>query len=452
MIRKSRALLIGAVAAWFVAMVAFAGGWYAARTFGDRMSMFAFIGSTFAKREALNSTPRNLRDEFELFWDVWALVDSEFYSTETVSDQKRVYGAISGMLASLGDNYTSFQEPDIAAQTRETMRGSLEGIGAYIRAEQGVVMIDRPIKNSPAARAGLLPDDILVAIDGVLVSDLIAGLSDGEASSKVASTIRGEKGTIVRLTVRRPPSETTFDIEVERDSVALESAITQVLDGDLLYIHITDFKGNTSEELDKQLRELLPSFTPKGVVLDLRNNPGGYIETAQKILGHFYDGVAFYEKTKASDLTEFKTISADQDVRMFDLPLVVLVNSGSASSSEIVAGALRDLRPNTYLVGETSFGKGTVQNIHTLRDGSSARITIAEWLTPNQSQIHKLGITPEQFVPFDSDVRYAVPCLGEQQPAPGFENCSDSQLYWGMRILIDNELPPTTEPASAPAE
>lgn len=445
MIRKSRALLVGALGAWLVAMVAFAGGWYAARTFGDQMSMFAFISSTFAKREALNATPRNLREEFELFWDVWALVDSEFYSQERPSDQKRVYGAISGMLASLGDNYTSFQEPNTAAQIRESMSGSLEGIGAYIRAEQGVVMIDRPMKNSPAARAGLLPDDILVAIDGVLVSDLVVGLGDGEAGSKVATTIRGEKGTIVKLTVRRPPSETTFDVEVERDSVALESANTQILEGDLLYIHITDFKANTSEELDKQLRELLPTFTPKGIVLDLRNNPGGYIETAQKLLGHFYEGVALYENKNAAILTELKTISVDQDVRMFDLPIVVLVNSGSASASEIMAGALRDLRPNTYIVGETSFGKGTVQNIHTLRDGSSARITIAEWLTPSKSEIHKLGITPEHLVPFDSDARYAVPCLGEQQPAPGFDSCSDSQLYWGMRILTNNEMPPKAE-------
>lgn len=449
MIRRSRALLFGAFASWIVALAAFAGGWYAARTFGDRMSFGTFVASMLPNREGEFATPRALRDDFAVFWDVWNLVGKEFYTAEPLDQQKMVYGAIKGMLGSLGDEYTVFQEPDAAQQTRESMQGSLEGIGAYIRVKDGEVQIDRPIKNSPAQRAGLLPGDVLVEVDGVKMADLIKGLPEGDGAAKAASKIRGEKGTKAHLVVRRPPATDTFTLDVEREAVPLVSVNGQILPDDVLYIQITDFKANTSEEMDKILRELLPQ-KPKSVVLDLRNNPGGFLNTAQQVLGHFYNGVALYEDKRGSSLEELKTIDAAEDVKMFDQPLIVLVNGGSASAAEIVAGALRDQRSNTRLIGEKSFGKGSVQNIHTLNDGSSARITIAHWLTPNKSEIHKIGITPQYVVPYSTDTNYPVPCLGEQRPIPGQQNCVDSQLFWGLRMLAGNETPPQPEPTPTP--
>lgn len=450
MIRRSRAILFGALASWIVAVAAFSGGWYAARSFGDRVDLGTFVASMLPNSEGDLATPRALRDEFAVFWDVWELVGNEFYTLEPVDQKKMVYGAIKGMLGSLGDDYTVFQEPDMAAQSRESMQGSLEGIGAYIRITDGQVLIDRPIKNSPASRAGLLPGDVLVEVDGTVMADYIKGQGDAEAAAHAAAKIRGEKGTKAHLVVRRPPATDTFAVDVPREAVVLISVNGQMLPGNVAYIQITDFKSNTSEEMDKILRTLLPQ-KPTSIILDLRNNPGGFLNTAQQVLGHFYTGVALYEEKRGGSLEDLKTIDAAEDVRMFDQPLVVLVNGGSASAAEIVAGALRDQRPNTRLVGEKSYGKGSVQNIHTLSDGSSARITIAHWLTPNKSEIHKIGITPQYVVPFSADAAYVVPCLDEQQPAPGQKNCADAQFFWGLRLLTTHETPPPVTPTAKPA-
>ena len=452
MIRRSRALLYGAIAAWIVAIAAFVGGWASAVRFGDQMGLNTFVASLMPNRPGLMSTPQNVRQNFVVFWDVWDLVNREFYHTEPLNQQKMVYGAIRGMLQSLGDDYTLFQEPDAAAQTRESMQGNLEGIGAYIRVKDGQVQIDRPIKNSPAQKAGLLPGDVLVKVDGTDMSALIKGLSEADAAAKAATTIRGEKGTTAKLVVRRPPSSTTFSVDVLRDAVPLVSVNGQMLDNGIAYIQITDFKGNTTKELDDTIRALLPQ-KPTRVVLDLRNNPGGFLTTAQEVLGHFYDGTALYESDKGGELKELKTTAASADVQVFNLPIVVLINGNSASAAEIVAGALRDQRPQTTLLGEKSFGKGSVQNIHTLGDGSSARITIAHWLTPNKSEIHKIGITPQYVVPFSADTVYPVPCIAEQQPAPGQPSCADSQLSWGIRLLTSNDRPPqvTPTPTAKPA-
>lgn len=401
-------------------------------------------GQVSAERAAPQPQPPLPWRDARLLAEVLERVRQEY--VDDVSDQALIEAAIRGMVSDL-DPHSAYLGPAEFDEIRISTSGEYSGVGIEVALENGAVKVIAPIEGSPAERAGVLPGDTIVAVDDVPVE----GVADLD---EVIDRMRGKPGTRVRIAIRRADEPEPRQFDLARANVHLQTVKQWLLEPGYGYLRISQFSDTTTADAQRAITRLKAQSGGRlrGLVLDLRNNPGGYIETAQKILGHFYDGVAFYEKTKASDLTEFKTISADQDVRMFDLPLVVLVNSGSASSSEIVAGALRDLRPNTYLVGETSFGKGTVQNIHTLRDGSSARITIAEWLTPNQSQIHKLGITPEQFVPFDSDVRYAVPCLGEQQPAPGFENCSDSQLYWGMRILIDNELPPTTEPASAPAE
>src|SRR5262249_39109271 len=158
---------------------------------------------------------------------------------------------------------TVFQEPDIAAQSRESMQGSMEGIGAYIRVTDGQVLIDRPIKDSPAQKAGLLPGDVLVQVDGVDMAGLIKGLKDGEAAARAASKIRGEKGTVAHLLVRRPPASTTFAVDVVRDAVPLISVNGQMLDGDIAYVQITEFKASTTKELDTTLRDLLPRH-PKG--------------------------------------------------------------------------------------------------------------------------------------------------------------------------------------------
>lgn len=443
MIRKSHAIIFGVLIALLAGTVGFGSGWVVARTIGTSPldSFLAGFGTLGARQD----TPSNLRSEFAVFWQVWNLVEGEFYRTEPLDHRRMVYGAIRGMLSSLDDEYTNFQEPDLAAQSRESMQGKFEGIGAYLRLEERALLIDRPFKGSPAERAGILPGDEILAVDGVPMNEIIAGVEGAEATARAVSRIRGPKGTVVTLTLRRAGVAEPFDVAITRDEVPLISVNAEMLADGVAYIQITEFKATTTEQLDAAIRELIAQ-KPTSVVLDLRNNPGGYLNTAREVLGRFYNGVALYEQENGGIEKELRTINAPADARIYDLPMVVLINGGSASASEIVAGALRDVRPNTTLLGEQSFGKGSVQNIHQLSDGSSARITIARWFTPNRSAIHKLGITPEYVVAQSEDSAFPVPCVAERRPPDGQTSCFDAQLAWSLRLLAGT--PPPTSPRS----
>jgi carboxyl-terminal processing protease len=439
MVRMSRAITYGALSALLIGVLAFFGGWLTARAVGSSPidTFFASVASGGARSQ----TPADTRAQFAVFWDVWDLVQSEFYHQTPLDSQKLVYGAVKGLLGTLDDQYTTFQEPDLAAQSRESMQGSFEGIGAFLRVTNGEIVIDRPIKGSPALKAGIQTGDVIVAVDGEALAPLIAGLSDADATAKAAAKIRGPKGSIVTISIRRGPGAQPFDVPITRDEVPIISVNAQVLDNGVAYIQITEFKATTTQLLDDALREIIPQH-PRSIVLDLRNNPGGFLTTAQEVLGRFYDGVALYEEENDGVVKELKTIAGPADLRIYDLPMVVLINGGSASAAEIVAGALRDVRPNTSLLGEKSFGKGSVQNIHQLRDGSSARITIAHWLTPNRSAIHKIGITPQYQVANSDEAQYAVPCVADRRPPEGRMECGDAQLLWGLRLLM-GETPPS---------
>lgn len=447
MVRRSHAAIAAITSSLLVGLIAFFGGWVTARAVGNTPidTFIAGLGNQSAKQ----ATPAALDEQFAVFWQVWDLVEGEFYRQEPLDQQRMVYGAIRGMLSSLDDEYTSFQEPDLAAQSRESMEGKFEGIGAYLRVADGQIVIDRPIKGSPAVAAGIQPGDIIVAVDGAALADLVAGLDDAEATAKAASLIRGPKGSVVRLTLRRPPASEAFDVTITRDEVPIITVNAQMLDNGVAYIQITEFKATTTQLLDEALAELVPQ-QPRSIVLDLRNNPGGFLTTAQEVLGRFYDGVALYEEENGDVIKELRTISGPDELRLYDQPMVVLINGGSASAAEIVAGALRDERPNTSLMGEKSFGKGSVQNIHQLRDGSSARITIAQWFTPDRSEIHRIGITPQYQVAASEDPQYAVPCVVDRRPPEGQSSCSDAQLLWGLRLLVE-AIPPPAPPADAGA-
>ncbi|NJN19026.1 MAG: S41 family peptidase [Oscillochloris sp.] len=441
MVRTSRAIGIGAATAFLVGVIAFFGGWISARSVGNT-PIDTFITSVF-NSSTRQETPAELRDQFAVFWQVWDLVESEFYRAEPLDRQAMVYGAIRGMLASLDDQYTSFQEPDLAAQSRESMQGRFEGIGAYLRFENGAVLIDRPIRKSPAQEAGLQPGDIIVAVDGQELAPLIAGLSDAEATAKAATLIRGPKGSVVTLRLQRPPEQMPFDVAITRDEVPIITVNAEMLPNGVAYIQITEFKATTTELLDEALREIVPQ-QPTSIILDLRNNPGGFLTTSQEVLGRFYDGVALYEEENDGIVRELPTIGGSAELRLFEQPMVVLINGNSASAAEIVAGALRDRRPNTSLLGEKSFGKGSVQNIHQLHDGSSARITVARWLTPDRNVINAIGITPEYVIVASDEPQYQVPCVAERQPPEGRNICSDAQLAWSLQLLAG-----TTPPQSA---
>src|SRR5215212_2658261 len=438
-----RGLLAGALL-----IVGFGAGWVSAIMLGGRIQLDGDISAYLGPGMGGNrGTTGELRDQFAVFWEVWNLVETEFYHRAPLDRQHMIQGAIKGMLDSLGDQYSVYQEPDLAAQTQDHMQGKLGGIGTYLRIDNGKAFIYKPVKNAPATQAGLRQDDQIVNIDDQPVEPLIAGLDINQAAVKVAAKLRGQAGTTVKLTIRRGTG-TPFDVQLTRADIVIPSVDSQLLAGDLMYIHISEFKTTTTTEFDAALHELLPR-NPKGIILDLRNNPGGFLLNAQEVLGRLYDGVALYEDKNAGELAALRTISSASDTRAFTTPLIVLVNGGSASASEIVAGALRDTRAATFLMGEKTFGKGSVQNIHTLSDGGSARITIAHWLTPNKSEIHKLGITPQYLVPYAEDAASTVPCVADRQPPPGQATCADSQLAGAIKLLTTGQTPPAVAAPTA---
>ncbi|ACL24622.1 S41 family peptidase [Chloroflexus aggregans] len=433
--------IVGVIVRWVaVIAVAFLGGWITGRIVGVSPIDVLITGVSNVDTRLL--TPGDRRQQFAVFWDVWDLVEGNFYQPQAIDRQKMVYGAIRGMLATLNDPYTFFQEPEEAQQNRESMEGRFEGIGAYLRVENGQIIIDRPIRNSPAEQAGIQAGDIILAVDDQPLAELIAGLSDQEASARAVSLIRGPAGTVVRLTIHRPAEDRVFTVAITRAAIPLITVNSTLLPDRIAYIQITEFKATTTELLDQAIAELLPQ-QPRAIVLDLRNNSGGFLTTAQEVLGRFYDGVALYEEERSGVNKELRTITAPANRRLYGIPMVVLVNGGSASAAEVVAGALRDVRPNTVLLGEKTFGKGSVQNIYPLRDGSSVRITIARWLTPSGEAINGVGITPEHVVPAANDPIYQVPCVPDR---PNDTGCADAQLYWALKLLRDGTPPPLPVP------
>jgi carboxyl-terminal processing protease len=435
----------GSVAAVLVS-IGFAAGWIGAEVFGERFSVARFVPAVGPGLVANQETPVELREQFAVFWEVWNLVETQHYQRREVNRQQLVWGAIHGMLGALDDQYTVYQEPELAAQTTEHMQGRQGGIGTYLRITDGRAFLWKPFKNGPAYAAGLRQDDEILAVDGQDVPQLIAGLEINEAAVKVASRLRGNEGTTVAVQLRRASDGAKLDVTLTRAEVVVPSVESRMFDDGVAYIRISEFKSTTTEEFDQALGELLP-HEPRGLVLDLRNNPGGYLQNAQEVLGRLYSGTALFEEDGEGALIELHTIGGG-DERARSMPLVVLVNGGSASASEIVAGALRDQRDGAILLGEKTFGKGSVQNIFPLSDGSSARITFAHWLTPSRDEIHQIGITPQYLVPYAEDPATQAPCIADRQPPEGGLTCADNQLFYAIRFLARGELPPTTAAAA----
>jgi carboxyl-terminal processing protease len=321
--------------------------------------------------------------DLRLFFEVWQLVARQF-DGELPSQEELIHAAISGSLDTLDDQFTRFIPPDAAARMRQDLQGSFEGIGAFIRmTEEGYLEIVRPMAQHPAARAGIQPGDIITHIDGVAVQ----GLSLDEAIARV----RGPEGTIVVLTILRADVERPFEIEVERARIEIAIVESEMLADDIGYVRLTSFTTSSSQALQQAITQLLAQ-NPVGLIFDLRDNPGGYLDQSVSVADLFLpQGVVLYER----NIRGLDEIFNSQDGDIAEaIPLVVLVNAGSASASEIVAGAIQD-RGRALLIGETTFGKGSVQQTHTLSDGSELRVTVARWYTPANNTIDGTGITPD---------------------------------------------------------
>jgi carboxyl-terminal processing protease len=329
-------------------------------------------------------TDEDAPSELDVFWEAWAFVEERFYG-EIPSEQERVYGAVRGMVNTFGDQNTAFIEPSRAAIFREDATGSFEGIGATVRLdEMGRLYIAQPFAGRPAAEAGVLPGDIVLEVDGVS----ILGMSLYEA----ISLIRGPADSTVVLTIFRDGVDEPFEVSVVRARIEIEVVESERLEGDIGYVSLSEFSRGASVKLGDAIKALEAEGELKGLILDLRNNPGGLLDEAIFVGNQFIDeGMLTIERKKDGPDQVFEAQAGGVATQV---PLVVLVNGGSASASEIVAGAVQD-HGRGQLVGEQTFGKGTVQIPHTLSDGSELRVTIAEWLTPDERQINHEGITPD---------------------------------------------------------
>ncbi|MEJ2556867.1 MAG: S41 family peptidase [Anaerolineae bacterium] len=325
--------------------------------------------------------------EFNVFWEAWDFVQENFYG-DVPAEPDRVYGAIRGMVNSYGDENTAFIEPSRAAIFREDVSGSFEGIGAAVRMDElGRLVIAEPFAGQPAAEAGLERSDVVLAVDGTSLQ----GLSLYEA----IGLIRGPAGTTVVLTVVRDGVDEPFDVSVVRARIEIEVVESDRLEGDIGYVRLTDFSRGASGKVADAIKSLKADGPLAGLILDLRDNPGGLLDESIFVSSQFVDqGVVTIERLKGGTEQPYE---AQPGGVALDVPLVVLVNRGSASASEIVAGAIQENDRGT-IWGEQTFGKGTVQIPHTLSDGSELRVTIAEWLTPSGKQIKGEGIVPDVYV------------------------------------------------------
>ena len=334
--------------------------------------------------------------DFSLFWDTVKSLKDNYYGINTISDQDVVYGAIKGAVQSTGDPYTVFFTPSDAKKFNEDLSGSFGGIGAEIGIQDSQLTVISPIKGTPADNAGLKTGDQILKIDDTIVT---SDLSVDEA----VNLIRGPIGTKVKLMVMRNGWKAAKEFDITRGTIQIPTLDWKMVNGNIAYIQIYNFSANASSLFyQAALSALLQGA--HGVVLDLRGDPGGFLEVAQDIAGWFLPrgDVVVKEKLRSGDEN---VLRADGNAALAHMPVVVLVDGGSASASEILSGALRDDR-NIKLVGEKTFGKGSVQEVQTMRDGSSLKVTIAEWLTPNGHTINKVGLTPDITVPLtDQDVQ-----------------------------------------------
>jgi len=389
---------------------------------------------------------RDTPAEFDVFWEAWDLVVEYFVDRDQVDYTAMTYGAIQGMLNSLGDeNHTVFFSPEVAKQQASALEGSFESIGAYVSLEEELFTIVAPILGSPAEKAGILAGDVVLAVDGTEIN----GMEEWE----VISLIRGPAGSAVVLTVLHPDEETPVDIPVQRGRIDIDSVMWARVPGtEMVQIQITQFAADTGRELKKALQEIQAerdAGTPvAGIMLDLRNNPGGYLQEALRVAGEFLEkgAIIVHERDAQGKITTHRALATGLAA---DLPLVVLVNQGSASAAEIVAGALQD-NGRGKIVGMPTVGTGTVLHPFTLSDGSVVRLGVANWLTPDYSLIKGQGIMPDMRIDQEASVEMMSTLQLEQLTPEEVRLHGDRQFQAALLWLNVRHQPQESMTASQP--
>ena len=321
--------------------------------------------------------------DFSLFWGGWGELEAKYVDHDFIDRKKLVEGAITGLVKALGDPYTVFLPPQQSKLFREDVRGSFGGIGAEIGMRKNILTIIAPLKGSPAERAGLKAGDRILKINATTTADL--------SLEEAVSYIRGPIGTKVTLAITRD-DEKTEEVEITRATIVVPIIETARKDDGIFYVRLMSFNEKSTLEFRRAIREFLTAGDSK-LILDLRSNPGGYLDAAVDIASWFIPAGEIVAREKTADGGEVLYRSSGHRL-LETVPVVVLVDQGSASASEIVAGALRDIR-GVKLVGAKTFGKGSVQEVESLKGGASLKITIAKWLTPKGASINEKGLEPD---------------------------------------------------------
>jgi len=370
------------VAVLIIFMALFLGGYFLGKTdLGGPTQISTFSADTFDDAD------------FKPFVEVWKLIDEKYTpasSTLETSDQDRVWGAINGMVDSLDDPYTTFLLPKENERFETTIRGEFSGVGMEVGIKDDFIVVVSPLKDTPADRAGLQPEDLVLAIDGVPTLNL--GVDEG------VELIRGETGTPVVLTIGREGEDEPFDVEIIRDKINIPTLDTEIIDDDVFVISLYNFSQNSASEFRNALREFVKAKKTK-LILDLRGNPGGFLDSAVDISSWFLPAGKAIVREDFGDNERPEKVFRSKGYNIFNenLDMVILVNQGSASASEIVAGALQE-HGVAQIVGAQTFGKGSVQELIQVTPETSLKVTIARWLTPNGNSISDGGLTPDVVV------------------------------------------------------
>lgn len=367
-------------------LILFFGSGYRLGEYQERLKFNNRLNLTPNQNSLDNQTSPNTKNiDFSLFWDVWDELEKKYVDKEKFDRQKMIYGAIKGLVSSLNDPYTFFLTPEENKKSKDDLSGKFEGIGAQLGLKNNRIIVIAPLKNSPAEKAGLKNGDFINKINNELTTNLTL--------TEAVNKIRGPKGTKVRLTIERNSQQK--DIEIIRDEINVPSVELSFEKNNIAYIKVYQFGDKTYNEWDKVVDEILSRNKKekiKGIVVDVRDNPGGYLEGAVYLASEF---LTFGQTIVKQESTTYKnkTYYSQRNGRLQNFPLVVLINQGSASASEIFAGALRDNKKAT-LVGQKSFGKGSVQEALDLGQGAGLHITVAKWILPNGDWINEKGIEP----------------------------------------------------------
>jgi len=377
--------------------------------------------SVFSEEE--KETKDKLYKELDLLGEAFLIIKEKYVEEKSIKDL--IYGAIAGMAHSL-DSYSQFLKPEDYKELLVETEGEFGGLGIQITIKDGLLTIVSPLEDTPAYRAGLEPGDVIVKING----ELTKGITLQEAVKK----LRGKPGTKVTITVLKDKTKELKDITIVRDIIKIKDIKRAlVLENNVGYIKLSEFRENTAKELDKAL-EKLKKEKIKGLILDLRNNPGGLLISAVEVASRFLPTGKLIVSTKSRHGESLNYKSLPCKVKILDIPMVVLINKGSASGSEIVAAALRENK-RAVLLGEKSFGKASVQSVIPLPDGSALRITTAKYYTPSGKSIHQKGVEPDILVPSkkveaEEDVFERI-----KKEKEGFDYRKDYQILRALDLL-----------------